>query len=189
VLDYLHSRLIKTAGAVATVFDPPTRGEHIAIVDDEEPIITITSALLQRWGHETAAYSSANGFLKAFSAAPDKFKLLLADVVMPGMSGIQLVRTLRESGCELPVLLMTGFNVQDRAQLAPRSGRIAFVRKPFTALQLEQSVRRMLTWHRSRAPKNQRESLGGESWPSRGPRPAKPMAIMQQATNITSAST
>ena len=160
MLDYLHSRVVKTAESLATVFDASPRGERIAIVDDEEPITTITAALLQRWGYETAAYSSAGAFLKAFSATPKRFKLLLSDVVMPGMSGIQLVRTLRDSGCELPILLMTGFNVQERAQLAPRSGRIAFVRKPFTALQLEQSVRRMLTSSRSRAPRRRPRSSG-----------------------------
>lgn len=154
MLDYLHSRLVKTAESVASVFDAPGRGERIAIVDDEEPIITVTSTLLQRWGHETAAYNSARAFLKAFSAAPSEFKLLLADVVMPGVSGIQLVRTLRDSGCNLPILLMTGFNIQDRVQLAPRSGRIAFVRKPFTAQHLDQSVRRMLASNRSRESQN-----------------------------------
>jgi DNA-binding NtrC family response regulator len=150
VLDYLHSQLVQTAASVATAFDTTTRGERIAIVDDEEPITTITSALLQRFGHSTASYSSANGFLRTFSAAPEQFKLVLADIVMPGVSGIQLVHTLRDSGYDIPILLMTGFNVQDRAQLAPRSGRIAFVRKPFTAQQLDQSVRRMLASTRSR---------------------------------------
>jgi DNA-binding response OmpR family regulator len=107
---------------------------------------------------------------------------------MPGMSGIQLVRTLRESGHDVPILLMTGFNVQDRLQITGGFGRISFVRKPFTGEQLAQSVRRLLSSTRSIGKARfQRGSLGGDSVPSRGPRPAKPIAMMQQATNITSA--
>ncbi|MGH7958342.1 MAG: response regulator [Opitutaceae bacterium] len=118
--------------------------ERVAIVDDEEAMVTVTSAVLERWGYPTIQFTSAAHFLEAFAAAPERINLVVADVVMPGMSGLQLVRTLRDSGHDVPILLMTGFNVQDHLQTGGSSGRISLVRKPFTSGQLGQSVRRML---------------------------------------------
>jgi CheY-like chemotaxis protein len=68
---------------------------------------------------------------------------------MPEMTGLQLVRVLREAGHRVPMLLMTGFDVQDRLEMGDSSGRISFLRKPFTPVHLEQSVRRLLTARRS----------------------------------------
>jgi FixJ family two-component response regulator len=121
------------------------RGERIAIVDDEQAMATVTATVLDRAGYSTVAYTSPARFLKAFDANPERIDLLVADVVMPGITGIQLVRKLRETGYDLPILLMTGFGVQSRLQMGGSLGRISFVRKPFTMAQLTQSVRRLLT--------------------------------------------
>jgi two-component system cell cycle sensor histidine kinase/response regulator CckA len=121
-----------------------TRGERVAIVDDEEVMTSVTAAVLERLGYTTSTFSCASRFAKAFNASPEKFDLVVTDVVMPGFSGVQLVRTLREHGHEVPVLLMTGFSVQTRLETGGSAGRISFVRKPFTPLHLAQSVRRLL---------------------------------------------
>ena len=124
---------------------PAARGERVAIVDDEEAMTTVTSTLLKRLGYSTVAYNCASRFKDAFEAAPNRVDLVVADVVMPGMSGVQLVHSLRDSGHEIPILLMTGFTVQPRLPLGPGSGRISFVRKPFSTAHLAQAVRRLLS--------------------------------------------
>ena len=121
-----------------------TRGERVAVVDDEEVMTSIASVVLQRLGYTTTSYSSAGRFVKAFAAAPERFDLIVTDVVMPGISGVQLVRNLRSEGHTVPILLMTGFSVQTRLEPG-MAGRISFVRKPFTPVQLAQSVRRLLS--------------------------------------------
>ena len=108
-------------------------------------MIAVTSALLERLGYATTSYSSAARFLKAFDAAPERVDLVIVDVVMPGMSGVQLVSALREAGYEIPILLMTGFSVQAYLKAGGTGGRISFVRKPFTTTHLAQSVRRLLS--------------------------------------------
>jgi two-component system, cell cycle sensor histidine kinase and response regulator CckA len=121
------------------------RGERVAIVDDEEAMTTVTSILLKRLGYETVSFHSAAQFKEAFDAAPERIDLVVADVVMPGISGVQLVRALRDSGHQIPILLMTGYTVQKHLQPGGSEGRISFVRKPFTTTHLAQSVRRLLS--------------------------------------------
>ena len=122
-----------------------TRNERIAIVDDEEAMTSVTSALLQRLGYSALSYTSGARFLKALHAGPERFDLVIVDVVMPEMSGLQLVTAMRAAGYEVPILLMTGFNVQRRLELSGSVGRIAFVRKPFSTIHLAQSIRRLLS--------------------------------------------
>lgn len=122
-----------------------SRGEHVAIVDDEDAMTSVTSELLENLGYTTTCYTSAAQFKKVFEVAPERVDLAIVDIVMPGMSGIQLVNTLREQGHAVPILLMTGFSVQSRLEPGGVPGRIAFVRKPFTATHLAQSVRRLLS--------------------------------------------
>ena len=106
---------------------------------------SVTTILLERLGYSTVSYPSATQFVHAFDAAPGRIDLVLTDVVMPGMNGIQLVKTLRESGHDVPILIMTGFSVQSRLELGGTLGRISFLRKPFTVAHLAQSIRRMLS--------------------------------------------
>jgi FixJ family two-component response regulator len=153
---YLHHQIIEAAEFVLSALDQgplarqkASRVERIAVIDDEEAMTEMTATFLERWGYLSVEYPSADRFLRSFSAAPERFSLVIADVVMPEMTGLQLVRVLREAGHRVPMLLMTGFDVQDRLEMGDSSGRISFLRKPFTSVHLEQSVRRLLTARRS----------------------------------------
>jgi FixJ family two-component response regulator len=153
VLSYLHSKTFgrgatpaPSIGHVVLQGQPVARGQRVAVVDDEEAITNVTSAFLERLGYSTVSYTSAFQFIEAFDAAPKRINLIVADVVMPGMSGVQLVKSLRESGHDVPVLLMSGYTgVKERLQPGGSAGRISFVRKPFNGAHLAQSVRRLLS--------------------------------------------
>ena len=103
MLGYFQTRSAKRrdSSAVATTEDTlhphrTVRGERVAIIDDEEVMTSVTSAVLQRLGYSTVSYSSAARFVKAFNADPEHVDLVVTDVVMPGISGVQLVRLLRD---------------------------------------------------------------------------------------------
>jgi CheY-like chemotaxis protein len=152
VLSYLRSSFMAPTDEAVRIVDRDelrrhmtTRNERIAIVDDEEAMTSVTSALLERLGYSTLSYTSGARFLKALNAAPERIDLVIVDVVMPEMSGLQLVTAMRAAGYEVPILLMTGFNVQRRLELSGSVGRIAFVRKPFSIIHLAQSIRRLLS--------------------------------------------
>ena len=121
------------------------RGERVAIIDDEEVMVSVAKSVLKKLGYSTTAYTSASGFLDAYTARPERINLVISDVVMPGMTGVQLAKHLRDIGHDVPILLMTGFHVQPRLALGTGAGRISFVRKPFTCVHLGQAVRRLLS--------------------------------------------
>jgi DNA-binding NtrC family response regulator len=156
MLSYLHARVSELRNSASAVIERGalrrrgaiTQEERIAIVDDEEVMTSVTAALLQRLGYRTVSFNSPARFMKTFEAAPSRIDLVVTDVVMPDITGIQIVRMLREAGYDVPILLMTGFGVQPRLQPGCAMGRISFVRKPFSADHLAQSVRRMLRQER-----------------------------------------
>jgi FixJ family two-component response regulator len=121
------------------------RGEFVAIVDDEEAVLLVTEQALKRFGYATKIFNSTARFLKSFPAAGSGVDLLITDLTMPGISGLELTRKLRASGQELPVLLMTGFSKHLRPKSVEGLGKVSLLRKPFTTVHLAQSVRRALT--------------------------------------------
>ena len=90
----------------------------MATTPDHERQLQEDAAQLQRLGYATISYPSAARFLKAFDAAPERIDLVIIDVVMPGMSGVQLVSALRQAGYDVPILLMTADRTPDVAQQA-----------------------------------------------------------------------
>ena len=121
------------------------RGERIAIIDDEEVMISVAKSVLKKLGYTTSTYDSASEFLSAYVERPDHVDLVLTDVVMPGMTGLQLAKQLRDTGHVVPILLMTGFSVRPKLEAGTSPGRISCVRKPVSPVHLGQAVRRLLS--------------------------------------------
>jgi PAS domain S-box-containing protein len=70
--------------------------ERILLVDDEEPIVRIEQQLLERLGYQVTARTSSVEALEAFIANPDSFDLIVTDMTMPNMTGIQLARKVKK---------------------------------------------------------------------------------------------
>ena len=101
----------------------------ISIVDDDEPFRDAMTSLMRSLGFEVQAFSSAETFLA--SPRLGSTSCLIADVHMPGMTGIELQRHLVASGCTIPVILITAYpddNVRARALAA---GVICYLSKTF----------------------------------------------------------
>ena len=106
----------------------PTR-PLISIVDDDESAREGTADLIKSMGYIAMAFSHASGFLQSKSIR--RTACLIADVRMPGMTGIELHDRLVGSGNVIPTILVTAFpNERDRAQ-ATRSGVTCYLSKPF----------------------------------------------------------
>jgi FixJ family two-component response regulator len=107
----------------------------IAVVDDDESVRESLPDLIREFGHEAVAFSSAEDFL-----ASDRLPLtrcLVADIAMPGMSGIELQTELNRRKREIPIVFITAHGDEDiRARLRQR-GAVECLLKPFsdTALQ------------------------------------------------------
>jgi DNA-binding NtrC family response regulator len=116
---------------------------RVLLVDDEVPLLRLVENFLVRNGYETEAFEQPLLALAHFGADPQRFHLVIADVTMPQLSGVELVRRLGELNGEVHMLLLSGlpFNV-NRFPEHIRS-RVEFLQKPFLPRMLLESVREM----------------------------------------------
>jgi FixJ family two-component response regulator len=102
----------------------------IAIVDDDQSVREALSALMRSLGYRVGVFCSAEGFLK--SALSGHADCLIADVQMPGMTGLELYDQLVASGRPIPTILITAYPREEVRARALDAGIIAYLTKPFT---------------------------------------------------------
>lgn len=103
--------------------------ETILIVDDEKNYPMIIGELLQEEGYATLTASSGMEALDILSNR--QVDLVLTDVKMPGMSGIQLLENIKEINPDTPVIIMTAYGSVEKAVEAMHKGAYTFILKPF----------------------------------------------------------
>jgi DNA-binding NtrC family response regulator len=116
--------------------------ERILIVDDDLAFRVGTVALLEDSGLSTSV--AENGEAAKSLLAERQFDLVLSDLVMPGINGIELLQHIRASRPELPVIMVTGFASIDTAVQAMRLGARDYVTKPCANDELLLKIRRAL---------------------------------------------
>ena len=120
------------------------RADLVLLVDDEELIRNLAEQILTDRGYQVVAAASATEALDVAGRLEREIDLLLTDIVMPGLSGLDLAQRMRKRVPRLRVLFMSGYSDSPllRAGLA-REGA-AFLQKPFTPDALERRVRELL---------------------------------------------
>jgi len=99
-----------------------SEGKRVLYVDDEESIVSLMVRLLGRRGYNVTGYTEPRKALEAVRANPDQFDLAVTDYNMPGMSGLDVARTLRDIRADLPVILISGYITEELQQAAPAAG-------------------------------------------------------------------
>ena len=103
---------------------------HIIIVDDEEAIRHSTSFMLRHAGYLVKTFPDGPPFLEELTDDPEATCILL-DVRMPDMDGITVLKTLRQRGFAVPVIILTGHGDVSTAVTAMKSGATDFLEKPY----------------------------------------------------------
>jgi FixJ family two-component response regulator len=117
--------------------------EHlVAVIDDDESVRESVPDLLKTYGFGAEAFASAEEFLA--SGRIDQMDCLILDVVMPGMSGPELLRELRERRHDIPVVFITAHDSNVDSGFLARLGATATLRKPFEAAPLLGAVKTAL---------------------------------------------
>jgi FixJ family two-component response regulator len=101
----------------------------VFIVDDDASVRDALSLLLSLHGHATATFASAEDFLAALQ--PDWRGCVVADIRMPGLSGLELQRQLAERGPRLPLIIITAHGDVTAARQAFLADAVDFIEKPF----------------------------------------------------------
>ncbi len=100
----------------------------VAIVDDDESFQRALHGLIESDGLSTLCFRSAEEFLD--SDARDKVSCLIADIRMPGMSGLELQAKLKAERCRIPVIFLTAHGDAEMRIIATGEGAIEFLSKP-----------------------------------------------------------
>lgn len=120
----------------------PQAQSTIYIVDDDEAVRDSLRWLLEANGYRVKCFSGGEQFLEAYD--PDQVGVLIADVRMPGMSGLELQEALIERHAPLPIVFITGHGDVPMAVSTMKKGAIDFLEKPFNETDLRNIVARML---------------------------------------------
>src|SRR5690606_31147959 len=114
----------------------------IYIVDDDEAVRDSLRWLLEANGYRVKSFSGAEEFLQAYD--PDQVGVLIVDVRMPGMSGLELQEVLLARQAPLPIVVITGHGDVPMAVSTMKKGAVDFLEKPFNEAELRDIVARML---------------------------------------------
>jgi FixJ family two-component response regulator len=101
----------------------------ISVIDDDASVRAATDNLLSSHGYVVHTFASAEDFLQ--SSHPGDCSCVVADVQMPGMSGLDLLMQVRTRGNDVPFIFITAFPDESVRARALRAGAICFLAKPF----------------------------------------------------------
>ena len=104
-------------------------GPLVYLVDDDDAVRDSLGLLLRSIGLDCALYASALDFLEHYD--PSRHACLVADIRMPGLSGLELQQRLNEQRAEIPIIFITGHGDVPMAVNAMKAGAADFIQKPF----------------------------------------------------------
>ena len=116
--------------------------KRILVVDDDESLRWVTQAQLQQSGYEVAVAGDGNAALESIWQVPPD--LVITDLKMPGMSGLELLRKIREDYPEVIVIIVTAFGTVENAVEAMKAGASDYIMKPVNMDELRLIVNRGL---------------------------------------------
>ncbi|MCD4674532.1 MAG: response regulator, partial [Desulfobacula sp.] len=116
----------------------------ILLVDDEESIVAWTRQVLLKFGYEVVGMTDSLAALEKFKQNPNDFDLVLTDMAMPHMTGLELSSRLIAVRPDIPIILCTGFSEGLTSQMIKDNGILDMVMKPMIASELAGTINRAL---------------------------------------------
>ncbi len=120
------------------------RNKKIMVVDDEDVIQTVIEGILMQLGYEVVRALSGKEGLEYLTDTDGAVDLILLDMIMPGLSGWDVFRRLKEFWPHIPVIVVTGYAREEHIQYMFEEGLEGFIEKPFKAAQLSEKIDQIL---------------------------------------------
>jgi signal transduction histidine kinase len=130
----------RIADEMAVRADDLTGTQTILVVDDEDLLLTMSQAILSAYGYNVLLASSGQRALDILSETNGKIGLVITDLVMPGMSGRELVERIKSFSPETPILCTSGY-----VWPANQTNERGYLQKPFTSHELLVKVKQALS--------------------------------------------
>ncbi|MBI5556688.1 MAG: response regulator [Deltaproteobacteria bacterium] len=131
---------------------PRGNGERILVVDDEETIVKLEQRILEELGYQVTAFTSCEEALKVIRTTPDDIDLIVTDMTMPKINGLNLAREAKGLRPDLPVILCTGFSELLSEEDAGQYGICRYLMKPVLTRDFAVAVREALTGEKESGP-------------------------------------
>jgi FixJ family two-component response regulator len=116
----------------------------VGIIDDNESVRDSISSLMRSAGYETAVFASPDAFLSSDYLGSGEGMILLLDIQMPGLNGLELQRRLSDLKCPIPVIFVTAHGDEGIRARALKQGAFAFFAKPFSDQAVLDAIRSAL---------------------------------------------
>ncbi len=132
---------------ITDIFKPVSKtakGAHILFVDDEKALVRAGKQMLEHLGYKVTAHTSSIEALKAFSEQPDEIDLVISDMAMPDMTGLDLSKKLLKLRPNLPIIVCTGYSERLSPKKATETGIREMLMKPLSANELIDSIDKIL---------------------------------------------
>jgi len=117
---------------------------RILVIDDDRYIRSGCARIFQKDGWSVTCADDGDQGLKEILNSPDSYDVILLDLLMPGMSGIEVLAQILAFNPKLPVIIMTGLATADSVTEVVRKGAYGCIAKPFTPDELRTIVRKAL---------------------------------------------
>ncbi len=121
------------------------RGERILLIDDQVEMLETMKDILLDLGYHVRAFNDPKQALDAFNAAPDAFDLILTDLTMPHLTGIDLTRKILAVRERIPVILTTGYQQLEDTEPIRSAGIREIIPKPFRVDTIAKTLRAILS--------------------------------------------
>ncbi len=118
--------------------------EHIMVVDDQTAVLRVTRKILQTLGYRVSSCSSSQEALELFLNSPDDFDLVVTDLTMPDLTGLELCVEIRKCRETTPVILCSGYGAKLSEKKLKAAGFAAWFTKPVTLQKLASIIRTVL---------------------------------------------
>ncbi len=118
--------------------------ETVLFVDDEKTIIEVMQDILESLGYRVLTASSGEEAVEIFQTMPEEIDLVILDVIMPGMGGMETFEAVKAIRPEVKVILSSGYSVNHIAKEIMEKGCRAFIQKPFNIETISRKVREVL---------------------------------------------
>lgn len=130
--------------AIAEAGGLPQGHERVLFVDDESALARLGQEMLGRLGYQATVMTRSVEALNRVQEAPDAFDLLITDLTMPNMTGLELAKGVRRLRPDLPVILCTGYSEAAMEEIARTIGINRCLRKPLALKELAKAMREVL---------------------------------------------
>ncbi|MBU2628241.1 MAG: response regulator [Proteobacteria bacterium] len=118
--------------------------ESVLLVDDEERILTVGREICKALGYSVITAASGKEALKIYKERKDKINLVILDMIMPEMNGLETFLKLKKYNPDIKVLLSTGYSIDEKAQEMLRQGCKGYILKPYSVIDFSHKLREIL---------------------------------------------